>query len=163
MSEVKKMTVSNSSKGMNGTYVRVEDYITLKAERDMYRNAEISWEKAMMSAIGEDGTGSVTKAISDIKAERDALAAENLALKNAMMVTLEHVDVMDSGAAGVVAMIAFDALHSNKTPATDAYANQLRAEGARACGVHLREWYDYQVEQRSEAFAANLLKENGND
>ncbi|KAF2282477.1 hypothetical protein GH714_044083 [Hevea brasiliensis] len=47
------------------------------------------WEKAMMSAIGEDGIGSVTKAIEQLKADKhalqqklDAMAAENAALKS---------------------------------------------------------------------------------
>lgn len=78
-----------------------------------------------------------------LKAKCDALAAENGALKNAMMVTLDHVDVMDSGSAGVVAMIAFDALHSNKTPATDAYINAVRAEGAGAVAEYHKERFEF--------------------
>ncbi|PLR40758.1 hypothetical protein CYR55_05625 [Chimaeribacter californicus] len=58
--------------------------------------------------------------IDALKAERDALAAENAAVKNAMSVTLEHVRVMDTGQAGVAAMIINDAMNNSKTPATDA-------------------------------------------
>lgn len=43
-----------------------------------------------------------------------------------------------------------------KNPATDAVLREIRADGAMACGVHLREWYDYQVEERSEEFAAAI-------
>jgi len=42
-------------------------------------------------------------------------------------------------------------------PATDAALREIRADGAMACGVHLREWYDYQVEERAEEFAAAIL------
>ena len=41
-------------------------------------------------------------------------------------------------------------------PATDAALREIRADGAMACGVHLREWYDYQVEERAEEFAAAI-------
>lgn len=57
----------------------------------------------------------------------EALAAENAALKHAMSVTLEHVSVMDTGQAGVAAMIINDALHNSETPATDAFLAEVRA------------------------------------
>lgn len=53
---------------------RIELYELIRAERkrgDMHRDAEISWEKAMMAAIGEDGIKSVAEAISSLKRERD--------------------------------------------------------------------------------------------
>ena len=99
----------------------------LESERDMYRNAEISWEKAMMSAIGEDGTGSVTKAIFDLKAERDALAAENKVLDSAIGAI---ADAYETGLKDLLAQ-EIDTAVNTTTPATDAYAyaSQLRAEG----------------------------------
>ena len=70
-------------------------------------------------------------------ARSDALAvkltdvcAENAALKHAMAVTMEHVSVMDTGQAGVAAMIINDALHNSETPATDAWVNEQRVVGA---------------------------------
>jgi len=48
-------------------------------------------------------------------------------------------------------------LNHSETPATDAALREIRADGAMACGVHLREWYDYQVEERAEEFAAAIL------
>lgn len=63
----------------------------------------------------------------EITKQRDALAAENAALKHAMAVTLEHVSVMDTGQAGVAAMVINDALHHNETPATDAFLAEVRA------------------------------------
>lgn len=56
------------------------------------------------------------------------LAEENAALKDAMRVTLEHVSVMDTGQAGVAAMIINDALHHSETPATDAFLAEVRAK-----------------------------------
>jgi|GEM_PF-6421941 len=44
-----------------------------KKERDLYHNAEMTWEKAMMAAIGEDGIGSVTKEIEKLKADKHEL------------------------------------------------------------------------------------------
>ena len=66
-------------------------------------------------------------------ARSDALAAENAALKHAMAVTMEHVSVMDTGQAGVAAMIINDALHNSETPSTDAWVNEQRAVGAEMC------------------------------
>ena len=62
---------------------------------------------------------------------RDALAAENTVLKHAMSVTMEHVSVMDTGQAGVAAMIINDALHNSETPATDAFLTEVRAQARR--------------------------------
>ncbi|HAU8241825.1 TPA: ead/Ea22-like family protein [Citrobacter freundii] len=63
------------------------------------------------------------------------LAAENAGLKDAMRVTLEHVSVMDTGQAGVAAMIINDALHHSETPATDVFLAEVRAQ-ARKEGAH---------------------------
>ncbi|MFK8258285.1 hypothetical protein ACFL9S_10915 [Erwinia sp. AnSW2-5] len=43
-----------------------------------------------------------------------------------------------------------------ETPATDAAIRGIRADGAAACGTHLREWYDYQVEERAEEFSERI-------
>ncbi len=150
----------------------VRKMLELESERDMYRNAEMSWEKAMMSAIGEDGTGSVTKAISDIKAERDALASENVAMKefgdtlNDMHNNLNGEGTGIQGRAEVAcqqvaleaALEEFDAI---QTPATDAYANQLRAEGIDAW-IESRNGAWNGTTEQAKQFAANLRKENGN-
>lgn len=57
------------------------------------------------------------------------VVAENAGLKNAMGVTLEHVSVMDTGQAGVAAMIINDALHHSETPATDTAIANIQAQG----------------------------------
>lgn len=61
-----------------------------------------------------------------------ALAAEDIALKHAMSVTLEHVSVLDTGQAGVAAMIINDALHNSESPATDAVIREIRAQAVDA-------------------------------
>lgn len=66
------------------------------------------------------------------RAVASALAAENAALKNAMAVTLEHVSIMDTGQAGVAAMIINDVLHHSETPATDSFLAEVRAQGVDA-------------------------------
>lgn len=80
-----------------------------------------------------------------LKAKRDALAAENANLKHLLSM------IAETGNANFGRTTLY-------TPATDAYLNSVRAEGAMACGIHLREWYDYQVEVRAEEFAAKLRK-----
>lgn len=143
MSEVKRFVIEVTGDNMyrevpirDGCYVDYRDYAALQQKLDVAikrgdasMQAEMAWEKAMMATIGEDGPSCVTKAIAALKAERDALAAENSALKHAMSVILEHVSVMDAGQAGVAAMIINDALHNSETPATYAYLNAIRAEG----------------------------------
>lgn len=69
-----------------------------------------------------------------------ALAAENIALKHAMSMTLEHVSVTDAGNAGVAAMIINDALHNSETPATDAAIRELKAKGMDQFAAFQREW-----------------------
>lgn len=65
--------------------------------------------------------------VAELEAKCAALAGENAGLKHAMSVTMEHVSVMDTGQAGVAAMIINDALHNSETPATDAWVNEQRA------------------------------------
>jgi len=54
----------------------VRKFAELKDAHDAHKQDVITWEKSMMAAIGEDGTGSVARAIAELKAQRDALAAE---------------------------------------------------------------------------------------
>lgn len=86
---------------------------------------------------------SVAKLISDLATQLEvklvranALAAENVGLKHAMAVTLEHVSVTDAGQAGVAAMIINDALHHSETPATDAFLAEVRAQGVEMMREH---------------------------
>lgn len=83
----------------------------------------------------------VQVAVLELRKARDdlaALAAENSAQKNAMRVTLEHVSVMDTGQAGVAAMIINDALHNSETPSTDAFLAEVRAGGVEIFAASLK-------------------------
>lgn len=126
---------------MKPTYEQLEQQIAVAiSERDAAVKAELVWEKSMMEACGEDGPASVAAEIAALRAQRDtaleslrqqlsAVVTENAGLKSAMSVTLEHVSVMDTGQAGVAAMIINDALHHSETPATDAFLAEVRAQG----------------------------------
>lgn len=126
-----------------------------KKERDLYHNAEMTWEKAMMAAIGEDGIGSVTKAIEQLKADKrelqqklDAMAAENAVLKdiNAWchteafrnmcreFKTAEAIGCPDVDCMHDAMLVAI--MHAPPTPATDAYLNSVRAEGVEMFSKH---------------------------
>ncbi len=98
-----------------------------------FKEAEMVWEKTMMAAIGEDGVGSVSEAIAALKAERDAVLAENVV----------KGDVIDRligqySCAGYHAVqnslnpaqsLLYDAIQAQKAPATDALLDAVRAEG----------------------------------
>lgn len=101
---------------------------------------------------------------------REALAAENAALKHAMSVTLEHVSVMDTGQAGVAAMIINDALHNSETPATDAFLAEIRKQGviefaAAMAAIHAEcqagGYFDRQVKvyAKAQELAESYLKQ----
>ncbi|HCS6390095.1 TPA: hypothetical protein OR169_002662 [Escherichia coli] len=110
-------------------------------------------ESKLETALRECRSAGVT--IDNLEAKCAALAAENVGLKHAMTVTLEHVSVTDAGQAGVAAMIINDALHHSETPATDAFLAEVRAQGVEMfaeCAYTL-EHHDHAV-----AFAAELRK-----
>jgi len=122
----------------DGAFIRYEDYAELEKQRDMYLNAEASWEKAMMAAIGEDGTGSVAKAIAELKAQRDALAVENAALKDYLK-ECSVVQGEGNWTSDAEKSVYVPASEWNPpTPATAAYLNSLRAEGAASVGTLIR-------------------------
>ncbi|HGV0649215.1 TPA: hypothetical protein ACNBV9_002512 [Escherichia coli] len=105
---------------------------------DLATQLEVQLVRA--NALAEDqqkAIESIKQADSAVKLAHEkfsALAAENVGLKHAMAVTLEHVSVTDAGQAGVAAMIINDALHHSETPATDAFMaegkTEARKEGA---------------------------------
>lgn len=109
---------------------------------------------------------------SALKAERDALAAENARMRIAINRTIGWQQSVDTENTESVRP-----LHELDTPATDAYANQLRAEGVEMFAdnqIRVAERHDadnrpvWAEERRLSAdqardFAANLRKENGND
>ncbi|MDQ0628052.1 hypothetical protein [Pantoea agglomerans] len=128
--------------GMDTPLIEIAKMVTVLATRldcalvrgDAHKQDVITWEKAMMAAIGEDGVGCVVRAIAELKAERDALAAENAARGE----IIERL-MGQYSAAGYHAVqnslnpaqsLLYDAMQVLKQPATDAYLNSVRAEGA---------------------------------
>lgn len=125
------------------------------ARGDAHKHDVITWEKSMMEAIGEDGTGSVAKAIAELTAQRDALAAENAELKE----SVDHAagcihaaeveglqDALESNdgerLADLVHRRLCHAYQPVQTTATDAYLNSVRAEGVEMFAEVLKGKYD---------------------
>ncbi|HBA7225883.1 hypothetical protein ACBQ45_08785 [Escherichia coli] len=98
---------------------------------------QLEVQLARANALAEDqqrAIESIKQADSAVKLAHEkfsALAAENVGLKHAMAVTLEHVSVTDAGQAGVAAMIINDALHHSETPATDAFMSEGKTEARK--------------------------------
>jgi hypothetical protein len=117
---------------------------------DTCMQAEIVWEKAMMAAIGEDGVGSVSKAIATLKAERDAVLAENARILNLLTDVSENYGEAQSESEEAVAVIDLDNIsHINDYVSrdvnaenpffnTNAILNSVRAEGAASVGTIIR-------------------------
>ncbi|BEB52496.1 hypothetical protein VEE37_13300 [Escherichia coli] len=88
--------------------------------------------------VNETNAEYLVRKFAEAEAKCAALAAENVGLKHAMAVTLEHVSVTDAGQAGVAAMIINDALHHSETPATDAFLAEVRAQGVEMAMEHMQ-------------------------
>ncbi|HCM1942174.1 TPA: hypothetical protein N3A50_000324 [Salmonella enterica subsp. salamae serovar 30:g,m,s:e,n,x] len=74
----------------------------------------------------------------ELEAKCEALAAECESKKSALAVILEHCPVNDPDIdKAVTAMIAYDNLYCEKTPATDAFLAEVRASGVDASIEHL--------------------------
>ncbi|UOV19262.1 hypothetical protein [Pantoea agglomerans] len=123
--------------GMDTPLIEIAKMVSVLATRldcalvrgDACMQAEMVWEKAMMAAIGEDGVGCVVRAIAELKAERDALAAENVALKNFAWSEVVAADQEKEDRWMTECTGARDRFISMQTPATVAYLNFVRAEG----------------------------------
>ena len=97
--------------------------------------------------------------IAALQEQVQALVAENSVLKNAVEQCKEFFKAWVLNRISPYNGAYLNALCAHaieETPATDAALREIRADGAMACGVHLREWYDYQVEERAEEFAARI-------
>ncbi|WP_313708048.1 hypothetical protein [Atlantibacter hermannii] len=118
-------------------------------ERDAAVRAEIEWETAMRQAVGEDGVDDVVVAIEKLKAERSALAAENLALKSSFkpdVIPEEAVEAFTETAIldhdwndssewswvendTDVIRAVLDAMPVPETPITDSFLAEVRKQG----------------------------------
>ena len=107
----------------SGSWVKYEDHAAEVARL----NEQVKELKSRLQLVSELNDAA---AALHVEAEKQvqALAAENMSLKHAMSVTLGHVSVLDTGQAGVAAMIINDALHNSETPATDTVLNKVRAQ-----------------------------------
>lgn len=77
--------------------------------------------------------------IAELKAQRDALAAENAAMKE---LAKGYADLADSRLSDITANCESDCRREcyqecNKTPATDAFLNSVRAEGLKMAIDHM--------------------------
>lgn len=107
---------------------KLNEAYTLKAERDALER-QLSMSEAKCKGYFSDAAAALVKC--------DALAVENAGFKHALSVILEHVDVTDKGQAGVVAMIANDALFNSEAPATDAALAAIEARGVEKAAAAL--------------------------
>ncbi len=104
---------------------------------------ERSWETAMMQACGEDGPKSVADKFAELEARCAALAAENAGLKTAhpqpfgpeMMKALDAYEKYQDEVPETGMLNAFFILRDSirvDTPATDAFLDEIRAQGVDA-------------------------------
>ncbi len=129
----------------DGIYVRLEDYTALQEQLTATTNSLTNAQEALKSAAIEADT--VQAGVMGLKAQRDALAAENAALKgfgdklNDMHNKLNGEGTGIQGRAEVACQqvaleAAMDEFDTIIIPATDAYLNSVRAEGVEMFANH---------------------------
>ena len=107
--------------------------------------AERAWERSMMYACGEDGPKSVADKFADLEAKCAALAAENEEMKSGILQASENMEAhhddhglfsydadgeqMDALLRLCDAQESIALLENVKTPATDAFLAEVRAQG----------------------------------
>ncbi|ENA5210580.1 hypothetical protein ABGR69_003285 [Escherichia coli] len=109
--------------------------------------------------VNETNAEYLVRKFAEAQAKCAALAAENAGLKHAMAVTLEHVSVTDAGQAGVAAMIINDALHHSETPATDAFLDEVRAQGVEMAACALDDVNQFNYANMLDDLAQKLRQE----
>ncbi|WP_260467608.1 hypothetical protein [Pantoea dispersa] len=131
----------------NGHLVMHEDYEALQHQLTATTNSLTNAQEALKSAGIEADT--VQAGVMELKAQRDALAAENSALKgfgdklNDMHNKLNGEGTGIQGRAEVACQqvaleAAMDEFDTIKIPATDAYLNAVWAEGADTAAAKIR-------------------------
>ena len=129
--------------------------ITAVALREMTRKRDaehgdvLTWEKTMFRVCGEDGHKSVAAKFAELEAKCVALAAENAGLKTFGDKLSEMHNDLNGEGTGIqgraevacqqvaleAAMEEFDAI---KTPATDAFLAEVRAQGVGMFAASLK-------------------------
>lgn len=125
MSKVKTLVISCADLGEDVTYVAYEDYAALKAECES--NLKSAQYSAETNRKISRKNGEMHDEITSLKADLDALASENAALKELYKGAVKELDdtCFEIGMMRGEKAMEYPA---PDTPATDAYANQLRAE-----------------------------------
>lgn len=116
----------------------VRKFTELKESRDSHMQAEMTWEKSMMAAIGEDGVGCVVKAIAALKEERDALAAAHYELRESMA-AIHNTIRLDGVNTSLGALLSASKRAHEASVPTDAHLNSVRAEGVDKAIAHLHQ------------------------
>ncbi|MDI6634321.1 hypothetical protein [Pantoea dispersa] len=143
----------------DGIYVRLEDYTALQEQLTATTNSLTNAQEALKSAGIEADT--VQAGVMGLKAQRDALAAENAALKQVFVTREFSTEVTDVFSDTAVLKIDGDEHYchqwvdndsdviravltainaENPTPATDAYLNAVRAEGLDMAAAEIDRW-----------------------
>ncbi|MDK1685991.1 hypothetical protein QMT05_03180 [Cronobacter malonaticus] len=122
---------------------------------DAEHNDVLVWEKTMFKACGEDGPKSVADKFAAMEAKCASLAAENAGLKSFGDKLAEMHNDLNGEGTGIqgraevacqqvaleAAMEEFDAI---KTPDTDAFLREVRAEAILFASYHLPDGGKYQ-------------------
>ncbi|MEB7925450.1 hypothetical protein NGJ69_17170 [Atlantibacter hermannii] len=159
----------------------------LTAELQAATNAEIEWEKAMRSAVGEDGIVDVIIAIEQLKSQRDALASENGQMLRLLTdISENHLEYLSEGEdcmmAGVPldyvseinAYVSRDVEAENPFMDTDAYLAEIRKQGviefaAAMAAIHAEcqagGYFDRQVKvyAKAQELAESYLKQRSGE
>ncbi len=121
------------------------------------------WETAMMQACGEDGPKSVADKFAELQAKCAALAAENAALKHAA--EFATAPDMWEELGGNVMRYQYQEWYADrlksamKTPATDAFLAEVRAQGVEAFASVLEaRGKHHEYVEIASAYAALLRK-----
>ncbi|EOC1104611.1 hypothetical protein AAAW41_003817 [Cronobacter sakazakii] len=143
LTEIAKL-ITRLATALNVTTLAVRE---ATKQRDAEHNDVLVWEKTMFKVCGEDGPKSVADKFASLEAQRDALAAENAALKSKVRELLneacgvyekynatinpENGDFMDGQT-----LHEFQFLMDVETPAIDAFLREVKAQGVEAFAAH---------------------------
>ena len=154
-----------------GDFVQYEDYEALQQQLTSTTNSLTNAQEALKSAGIEADT--VQAGVMELKAQRDALAAENAAIKSSIP-NHKHVDLdndnMDdvslAEAVGFNDAVTLMNRWKGETPATDAYLNAVRAEGLDMAADEVDRWVGCdllarEIRQKSAQLRAGNTSKDG--
>lgn len=119
--------------------------------------------KAIIAILGSSDTLGISEQVAELKAQCDALAAENAGLKSAIKEIVDSAEEAEYD--GYFSFVVNpDAIHAgsdlieSETPATDAYLAEVRAQGVEMLAEHLSGMNISASETSVREFAAQLRK-----